>query len=162
MFLSLKDYLKKADKLYSLYTHKKGSEDDISTVAEYMIRADNKYNSIDECRDEFRELYGRYGIKAAQRRKQQYLDYCHKVESNINLDDVIDLKPYYDNVGLEELCELIRNTVPEKSAHIFILKYVYGYLMMDIAEAYGITPQRVFTILKETKKTLREELYDYV
>lgn len=162
MYLSLTKYLEQAESCYRYYARRNPSEDDIAMVAEYMMRADNKYKQVDSVRDKFRHLYATYGVKAAKRKRQKDLDFFHNKESRLDLDKIIDTKPHYDTLDLNELCDVIRKNVSERDADIFISRFQDDWSITALAEKYNISPQRVFAIIARTKSILQERLQHYV
>lgn len=155
MFLPLKDYLAIAKRCFNKYAKSKPSEDQLSTIVEYMIRADNKYRQNDGSRDKFRWYYAQFGMQTSLKKKKE------KNRVNVkDLDLIADNK--YSTVGNSELLELIYKHCSYRMASMIIDYYVSGYSIKELAERENVSPQRISALIKQGRIKLSQEIKDYV
>lgn len=94
--IELKEYIELSEKIIYKYGRFKPSEDDISFVSEYMMRADVRYKEGVGDRDQFRVVNGRFAVRTLMSNKNK--KYKKEKPKVLSLDFDIDQELTLKNV----------------------------------------------------------------
>lgn len=148
-FLELKEYLKQAKSCFRKYRGRNGSEDEISRVAEYMIRGDMKYKQGEEHdRRIYRWYWGKYGCLPP---KKKTLDYHCKPDPGLK-NTLVDKSNDIEN---HEVYDFVFSSVPNMDGQIFVKYYFEGFTLADLSKEYNISPSSIHRKLHSIKERLK-------
>lgn len=168
-FLTLKQYIKKAELLVkSEYPKFANDEDVISKVVELMAKADEIFvEGSSRCsRDTFRYYYGRYGLLKAinhnynpryiqtRRRRTEVLN--HPIKFDVELDECQSSFDLSDKLLCVEIRDYIE-TLPTEIKRPFIEYYFNGNSIKGICEILGIGRWKLNKLLEEGLVSVREK-----
>lgn len=170
--LTLKEYLELADRVLKKYGRFVPSEEDISFVAEYMMRADNRYIEGIGDRKAFRIVNGKYAIRTLVSIKKKSIKKQEKVKiesldfdmSNIdlvkNIENIPDKKQKTPNFYFEhnELINYIKKTNKLKDIQKeVIIDFINSNCRKNKTpdKDFNISANEYNTILKNSLKKIR-------
>lgn len=170
-FLTQKEYMLSAKRALSKYVHNNNpSDDEIGFVAEYMMRADNKYKSDIGNREGFRMSYARFGCLTIAKKKQRYkvkslqsLDYEFKSESgNQSMLDEIPSKikePHFYSIYNETLSFIkTTDTISDRNRSIFLDYYLNKMTLEKLSNKYDVCISGIKYIIESTAKKIKKEM----
>jgi RNA polymerase sigma factor (sigma-70 family) len=174
-YLTLKDYIKVAQRVLAKNKLDPRNEENISIVVEYMVKADQKYDGMTGTRIGYRMVNAKYGAMVA---RQKYLARINNKKKNkiLSLDYLHDInseRPHclYDSVACkdvsqetrvmcEDIVKVAKKIMGKRQFQCFYLKYVENYMTKDICKEMGITRAMVSLHIIGAKEKLAEYFND--
>lgn len=158
MYLTLENYLLSAKRILIKYGcgYLCKDEDAISHVAEFMMKADQKFDGSGS-RDAFRVYYGRFGVLSYIRHKKSqpknrsvdFYDYDGSVKSP---DQAAEQKELIDNI-------FNSSNLSERQKKCLAMHYLEGVTLEAIGKELKVTRQRVQQIINDSIEQLRGDFH---
>lgn len=162
-YLTLDEYRMMAKKCLSKFARNaKQTDDAISYVAYYCMKADEIYNSNIGTRDGFRASYGRFGALKwtskvmSEKKKHKRTKSLESFKNSIEDKSSLSLS---DRTLCKEIIERITSAdyLTETQKEIYIGYYRDGYTMQELADKYNYTRANISLIVAKVTEKLKEK-----
>jgi RNA polymerase sigma factor (sigma-70 family) len=173
IFLTLSEYLEHARRfVMANYGHQLSENDDlISTVAHYMMRADEKFNGKGN-RDSFRGHYAKFGamkyFTQIRREKDKYFrgtGHTTMLPLNSEITKLCctktDFRTSYESCEQQEMMNYIFTSelLNAREKGILHMRYMENHTLQEIADEHGFSRERARQLLQKIIEKLQEH-YD--